>query len=161
MTDIADAIRSDALRAIWKKIGLPIPPRNARDMGSYKEIRALTKKEWATVVAAIKSGYPATIVSARYGFSFGIEVFEPSVPIYPGAEPDAPMPVFYATAWQFPGNDPRKNLDEQGLCPSVHHPRNGDGVFEEFMKICGTPENLAACARENVEPPGSRGSYAY
>ncbi len=148
---------ADRLRALWKKIGLPIPPTSARDVGRYKEIRALTKREWALVVRAIESGFPATISSARYGFSFALMVFEPAPAIYPGAEPVHPEPVFYATAWQFPGNDPNGNRDDQALSPNADYV----GVFEEFMKVCGTPENLAACAREKVDPPRSRDSYVY
>lgn len=150
---------ADQLRALWKEIGRPHPPNGPRDPGSYEEVRGITEEEWETIVRAVEGGFPATITSARYGFSFGLLVFEPSPPpLFPGTEEEQqPKPVLFVTAWQFPGNDPRRHLSDQKF--SVHAHR--EGVWEKFSALCETPENLARCAREGIEAPGERGSYVY
>lgn len=147
------------LRALWDKIHKETPGTHpTRDpWGTYTEVRALTEKEWEFVLEAIRKGFPATIYGHGFFSAFALCVYEPSVPIYPGVEPE-PKPVLLVAGNQYPGNDPRKNPVEQKLSTSSE---GKGGVFVVFSEVCNTPENLAALKREGIDPPKSRGHYQY
>jgi hypothetical protein len=147
------------LSEIWDKIHKEKPGTHpTRDpWGTYTEVRALTKKEWALVLEAISAGFPATIYGHGFFSSFALCVYEPSTPAYPGIEPD-PKPVILVVGNQYPGNDPKKNPYEQKLSTSSE---GTGGVFEIYEKICNTPENLSRLAKEGIDPPKSRGHYQY
>jgi len=147
------------LQALWDKIHTERPGTHpVRDpWGTYTEIRALTKKEWALVLEAIKQGFPATIHGHGFFSSFALCVYEPSAPVYPGIEPE-PKPVILVVGNQYPGNNPKKNPRDQKLSASSN---DADGVFSIYEKICLTPENLANLKKEGIDPPKSRGHYQY
>lgn len=151
---------ADELISIWNEIHEYIPPFYARDVcGTYRELRALTEEEWERVKRAVREeGFVATVESHRFGFSFALVVYEPHVPLYP-CVPVEHRPVIAVSAWQVPGNDPNGNIGQQKHNVSVE--RGEPVVFEMFMEIAGTPENVAACKREGIEPPRGRGYYQY
>jgi hypothetical protein len=148
---------ADRLKSLWDDIHTHRKGTSWRDPGSYTETRALTKKEWALVLSAIKEGYPASIYTHGFGFAFALGVFEPVVPTYPGV-PVEPNLIFLMAANQYPGNSPKKNGADQKLRTNAERP---GGVFEVFEALCNTPENLAALDREGIERPKSRGHYQY
>lgn len=151
--------KAEQLRALWDDIHKEtlIRDNSRREHYSYKETRALTEQEWELVVDAIQEGFPATLYSHGFGFTFAICVFEPSVPMYPGTE-EKPKPVILVAANQYPGNGPEKLRDEQKLSCSAS---GKGGVFDVFEALCNTPENLARLKQEGLEIPQARSRYEY
>lgn len=150
---------ADRLRALWADIHTERPPEHARDIGVYREKRALTREEWAFVLEAIRSGMPATIVGHGWFSGIALAVYEPHVPVYPGvpAEPECVLLVAYN---QVPGNDPNANGAYQKVPLGVERDQHGS-VWRLFSAVVGTPENLAALDREKLPRPKGRGAYQY
>jgi len=118
--------------------------------------RAATEEEWDLIQRAVtEAGFVATIGSTSFGFSFALLVYAPYEPIFPGI-PSEPRLVLTLSAKQFPGNDPH------GTAQPTHTSTERDGgVFDVFGDLANNPKNLAACAREGVNPPRYRGWYSY
>lgn len=148
--------RAKRLREIWDDIHVE-RPGTRYSAGVYRDTRALTESEWAEVVEAVAAGFPATLYSHNFGFSFALCVYVPSPVLYPGVETE-PEPVILIGATQFPGNDPNDGRVDQKIPTGTF---DNNGVWDAFERVWNTPQNLEALDREKIERPGNRGSFEY
>lgn len=137
------------LRRIRSEICRYQPPKHSRDFGFVHDIRALTQDEWRVVKRAIVSGLPASLGNGNFGFGIVLHVWAPRERLFPGTESETrPEHLIGVEAKQVPGKR-RTRIDDRF------------GVFDLFMALVSTPENLALLAREGLDLPKSRGHYSY
>lgn len=137
------------LRRIDAEINRYQPPQHARDIGSVHSRRRLSVPEWRIVKRAIASGLPAMLSNGNFGFGIVLSVWEPGARVYPGTEEEtSPACLVYVHADQVPGKMRTRISDEFG-------------VFDLFMALVNTPENIALLERDGLALPRARGYYSY